>query len=105
VKWKRAEGLGVKASKELKRARIEGLDVEMELGSEDSNLVGVDLGMQVTQDLSIVILGIWQEMSMQSEIMWQMLQVSMAQLKVLGLGGWTWRLRQRLYVGLGVGCW
>jgi len=34
-------------------------------------------------DLSVVLLRIWQEMSMQSEIMWQMVQVSMAQLESL----------------------
>jgi len=41
VKWKRAEHSGVKAGKELKRARVEGSDVEVESGLEDSDLVGV----------------------------------------------------------------
>jgi len=45
------------------------------------------MGAWVTQDLSVALLGIWQEMSMQSEIMWQMLQVSMAQLDVLRVSG------------------
>ena len=45
------------------------------------------MGVQVTQDLLVALLRIWQEMSMQLEIMWQMLQVSMAQLDILQVGG------------------
>jgi len=41
------------------------------------------MGEQVTQDLSVTLLEIWQEMSVQSEIMWKLLQVSMAQLDIL----------------------
>jgi len=42
-----------------------------------------DMGAQVTQDLSVTLLRIWQEMSVQLDIMRQMLQVSMAQLDIL----------------------
>jgi len=87
MKWKRAEGLGVKAGKEPKRAHIKGSDVEVDLGSESSDLVEIDLGSGVTQDLLVMLLGIWQEMSVQSEIMRQMLQVSMVQLEVLWVRG------------------
>ena len=83
VKQKRAKGSGVKARKEPKQARVEGSDGEVESGSDDNEFVGFDMGARVTQDLSVVILGIRQEMSMQSEIMWQMLQVSMVQLDIL----------------------
>ena len=86
AKWKRAKGSGTKASKEPKRARVEGSDGEVELGSDDTNFIGFDMGLWVTQDLSAMLLSIRQEMSMQLEIMWQMLQVSMVQLDVL----WFW---------------
>jgi len=59
----------------------------VELGSEDSDFLGVDLGLRVTQDLSLTLIGIWKEMSIQLDIMQQMLQVSMAQLKVLWVRG------------------
>jgi len=42
-----------------------------------------DMGAQVTQDLSVTLLRIWQEMSVQLDITRQMLQVSMAQLDIL----------------------
>ena len=80
---KRADGLGAKTSKEPKQARVDGLDREVESGSDYTNFAGFDMGVCVTQDLSVMLLRIWQEMSVQSEIMWQMLQVSMAQLYVL----------------------
>jgi len=44
------------------------------------------MGAWVTQDLSVVLLRIWQEMSVQSDIMRQMLQVSMVQLDILQVG-------------------
>ena len=87
MKQKRTEGLGVKAGKELKRAQVDGSDREVELGSDDTKFVRFNMGVQVTQDLSVALLGIWKEMSVQLEIMRQMLQVSMAQLDVLQVGG------------------
>ena len=45
------------------------------------------MGAWVTQDLLVALLGIWQEMSVHSEIMWQMLQVSMVLLDILWVGG------------------
>ena len=83
AKQKRAKGLGAKTGKELEWAQVDGSDGEVELGSDDTNFAGFDMGVCVTQDLSVMLLRIWQEMSVQSEIMWQMLQVSMAQLYVL----------------------
>jgi len=53
------------------------------LGSDDTNFIGFDMGAWVTQDLSVTLLGISQDMSMQSYIIQQMLQVSMAQLENL----------------------
>jgi len=70
--------------KEPKRALIEGSDGEVELGSEDTDFEGLTW---VTQDLSVTLLGIQQGMSMQLEIMWKMLQVSMVQLDVLQVRG------------------
>jgi len=87
AKWKRTEGSGAKASKEPKRAQVDGLDREVKLGSDNTEFAGFDMGVQVTQDLSVALLGIWKEMSVQLEIMRQMLQVSMAQLDVLQVGG------------------
>jgi len=87
AKRKRAEGLGAKAGKELKRARVEGSDGEVESGLDDTEFAGFDMGARVTQDLSVTLLGIRQEMSMQSDIMRQMLQVSMVQLEVQRVGG------------------
>src|SRR5882724_614545 len=87
MKWKRAKGLGVKARKEPKWAQVEGSDGEVELGLDDTEFSGFDMGVRVTQDLSVTLLRIWQEMSVQSEIMWQMLQVSMAQLDILQVSG------------------
>src|SRR5882724_10989645 len=87
MKRKKSKGSGARASKEPKRARVKGLDGEVDLGLDDTNFTGFDMGVWVTQDLSVVLLGIRQEMTMQLEIMWQMLQVSMAQLEVLGVGG------------------
>ena len=86
AKRKRAEGSGVKARKEPKQAQVEGSDGEVELGLDDTEFSGFDMGVRVTQDLSVTLLRIWQEMSVQSEIMWQMLQVSMAQLDILRVG-------------------
>ena len=79
MKQKRAEDSGAKASKESKRAWVEG--------SDNSDFIGFNMGVQVTQDLSVMLLGIEQEMAMQLEIMWQMLQVSMGQLEVLWVRG------------------
>ena len=45
------------------------------------------MGAWVTQDLLVALLGIWQEIAKQSEIMWQMLQVAMAQLEVMSVMG------------------
>ena len=45
------------------------------------------MGAQVTQHLTVALLGIQQEMAKQSEIMWQILQVSMVQLEVTRVGG------------------
>ena len=86
TKWKRAEGSGVKSRKEPKWARVEGLDGEVESGSDDTEFAGFNMGARVTQDLLVALLGIWQEMSMQLDIMWQMLQVSMVQLDILWVG-------------------
>jgi len=69
-----------------KRVWVEGSEVEVDLGSGDNEVEGLDIGAWVTQDLSVVLLGIQQEMAKQSEIMWQMLQVSMAQLEVMRVG-------------------
>jgi len=85
-KWKRAKGSGVKAGKEPKWARVEGSDGEVESGSDDTKFAGFNMGAQVTQDLSVTLLGIWQEMSVQLEIMRQMLQASMVQLDILWVG-------------------
>jgi len=54
---------------------------------DDTKFVGFDMGAWVTQDLSVALLGIRQEMSVQLEIMQQMLQVSMAQLDILQVSG------------------
>ena len=101
MKQKRAEDLGVKAGKEPNRAQVEGSDVEVKSGMEDSEFTGFDMGAWVTQDLSAVLLGIQQEMTMQSEIMRQMVQVSIVQLKVLQVRGVD--LASQAYVGSGVG--
>ena len=87
AKQKRAKGWGVKSRKEPKQARVEGSDGEVESGSDDTEFTRFDMGVWVTQDLSVALLGIWQEMSMQLEIMQQMLQVSMAQLDILWVSG------------------
>jgi len=58
AKQKRAKGSGVKASKEPKRAQVEGLDREVELGSEDTNFAGFNMGAWVTQDLSVLTFSI-----------------------------------------------
>ena len=79
--------MGVKGRKEPKRARVKGLEVEAESGSGKSKFKGFDMGSWVTQDLSVVLLGIQQEMAEQSKIMWQMLQVFMAQLEVMRVSG------------------
>ena len=71
----------------LKRVQVEGSEFEAELGSGDSEAEGNDMGVQVTQDLSMALLGIWQEMAEQLELMWQMLQVAMAQLEVTRVRG------------------
>ena len=63
VKWKRAEDMGVRGRKVLKKAQVEGLEVEAELGSGDSVFEGFNMGTQVTQDLLAVLLSIWQEMA------------------------------------------
>ena len=47
------------------KAWVEGSEVEAESGSGDSEAGGVDMGAWVTQDLSVVLLGIWQEMAEQ----------------------------------------
>jgi len=104
MKWKWAEGSGAKARKELKQARVQGSDGEVESGLDDTEFVGFNMGAQVTQDLSVLLLRIWQEMSVQLEIMWQMLQVSMAQLDILRVSGNDLHRRPRHYVGSGVGC-
>jgi len=57
------------------------------LGSDDSDFTGFDMGAWVTQDLMVALLSIQQEMTVQLEIMWQMLQLSMVQLKFLRVGG------------------
>jgi len=57
-----------------------------ELWSDNTNFVGFDMGVWVTQDLLVDWLGIHQEMSVQSEIMRKMLQVSMVQLDILWVG-------------------
>ena len=57
------------------------------MGSDNAKFTGFDMGAWVTQDLLVTLLGICQDMSAQSEIMWQMLQVSMAQLDVLRVSG------------------
>ena len=67
-------------------AQVEGSDGEVESGSDDTEFAGFDMGAWVTQDLSVALLGIQQEMSVQSDIMRQMLQVSMAQLDILWVG-------------------
>jgi len=54
--------------------------------------------------LSVVLLRIWQEMSVQSEIMRQMLQVSMVQLDILRVGATTWCCKLKHYIRSGVGC-
>src|SRR5882724_9050589 len=87
AKRKRAEGSGVKARKEPKQAQVEGSDGEVESGSDDTEFVRFDMGVRVTQDLSVTLLEIRQEMSMQLEIMRQMLQVSMEQLDILRVSG------------------
>ena len=56
MKQKRTEGLGVKARKEPKWAQVDGLDREVELGSDDTNFIGFDMGAWVTQDLLIALL-------------------------------------------------
>ena len=86
MKQKRAEDSHVKAGKELKQARVNGSDMEVKSGSDDTEFSGFYMGAQVTQDLSVALLRICQEMSIQSEIMQQMLQVSMAQLDILWVG-------------------
>jgi len=83
AKHKRTECSGGKASKEPKKARFNGSDGEVESGSDDTEFAGFNMGVWVTQDPSVTLLGICQEMSMQLEIMWQMLQVSMVQLEIL----------------------
>ena len=68
----------MKAGKEPKWAQVNGLD--------DTEFAGFDMGAWVTQDLLVALLGILQEMSVQSEIMRQMLQFSMVQLDILQVG-------------------
>jgi len=58
AKQKRAKGLGVKARKEPKQARVNGSDGEVELGLDNTKFSGFDMGVQVTQDLSVALLGI-----------------------------------------------
>jgi len=60
---KRAEGLGVKAGKERQRARVKGLDGEVESGSDDTKFAGFNMGARGDPGLSVVLLRIWQEMS------------------------------------------
>jgi len=40
--------LGVKARKEPKWARVDGSDGEVELGSDDTDFIGLDMGAWVT---------------------------------------------------------
>src|SRR5882724_3854388 len=79
--------MGLKGGKTQKRVWVEGLEVEAELGSGDSEFEGLDMGAWVTPDLLVALLGIWQELAKQLEIMQQMLQVSMVQLEVMRVGG------------------
>ena len=53
AKQKRAKGLGVKAGKEPKQARVE--DGEVESGSDDTEFARFDMGARVTQDLSVML--------------------------------------------------
>jgi len=62
------------------------------------------MGAQVTQDLSVALLRIRKEMSVQLDIMQQMLQVSMAQLDMLQVRVNDLDCRWRQFVGSGVGC-
>jgi len=71
---------------------------------DDTEFAGFDMGARVTQDLLVTLLGIWQEMSVQLEIMWQMLQVSMVQLDIFGSAAMIWCHKPKLYVGLRMGC-
>ena len=61
------------------------------------------MGAQVTQDLSVVLLRTWQEMSVQSEIMWQLLQVSMVQLDILRVRGNDLSLQAKTLCQIGSG--
>jgi len=79
--------MGARGRREPKRAQVKGSEVEAESGSGDSEAEGLNMGAWVTQDLLVALLGIWQEIAKQSEIMWQMLQVAMAQLEVMRVGG------------------
>ena len=87
VKWERAKDVGAKGMKVLKKAQVEGLEVEAKSGSGDSEAEGLNMGVWVTQDLLVALLGIRKEMAKHSEIMWQMLQVSMVQLEVMRVRG------------------
>ena len=68
------------------------------MGSDDTEFVGFDMGARVTQDLSVTLLRIWQEMSVQWDTMRQMLQVSKSDLNwTLDLDGLLHHLGQ-IYV-------
>jgi len=43
VRWKRADDAGVRGRKLPKRVRVEGLEVEAESGSGDSEAEGLDM--------------------------------------------------------------
>jgi len=95
----------VKAGKEPKWAQVEGLDGEVESGLDDTEFARFDMGAWVTQDLSVMLLGIRQEMSVQSDIMQQMLQVSMAQLDILRVSSNNLSLQAEALCQIGSGCW
>ena len=74
------------------------------MGLDNTKFAGFDMGAWVTHDLLVMLLGIHQEMCMQSEIMWQMLQVSMVQLDILQVGSNDLVSKPRHCVRSEVGC-
>jgi len=73
AKWTRAEDAGTEGGKSLKKTWVKESEAEAELGLGESD--EGDLGMQITQDLSLMLLGIPKEMAVQSALMCQMLHV------------------------------
>ena len=105
VKQKRTEASGVKVSKEPKRAWVDGSDGEVDSRSDDTKFVGFDMGVQVTQDLLVALLRIHQEMSVQSEIMQQMLQSPWCNWTSFGSAAMIWSHKPRHCIRSEVGCW